>query len=274
MANTFVPYTEDNNNHLIVSASLSSNSIDTTSWDAFRQGVELTQEKYFYQGIVKIHAGEPNHELPQRQFGEQLESEIFPIPSFRDCDSVNSVIILSATFVLTGARPMTGYPQAIFKDTVQLQKNIFDGVIEPLAIRTVPAVSGTYSLFQVHLIRSNLESANYNRVTNSDRVVTVQKFSDITDGLRFFDDSSIVFNRIPKNSCLTNFFDDSQVKSGVILSLSMSVTMSADLLSGSPASDNYVATGYLSANKGYYWNNMILGAESLAFGGLTYKDRS
>lgn len=273
MANSYQPFSEDSNNSLIVSASHSSNSIDTTPWDSYRQGVELTREGYYFKGIVKIHSGEPNHQIPQRQFGEQLESEIFPIQAFRDCDNVTSAIIMSATVVLTGARPMTGYPQAVFKTTIQNETNIFNGVIEPLSIRTVPKISGTFQPIKDHLIQGNVESANFNRTSHSDRIIPVVKFSDKTVGLGFFEDSSITFNRIPKNARTTNFFVDSQIKSGVILSLSMSTTMSSYVLSGSPASDNYVADGYQRPSNGYYWG-ATLGADSLAFGDLKYKDRS
>jgi hypothetical protein len=45
-------------------------SIDTTAIDAFRQGVEITNTKFYDAGIVKIHAGEPGHVLTRTTVGE------------------------------------------------------------------------------------------------------------------------------------------------------------------------------------------------------------
>lgn len=55
-----------------VSANLVVNiiGIDTSGFDQYRQGIELTEEKYFQMGSgAKIHSGEIGNRLPQTQFG-------------------------------------------------------------------------------------------------------------------------------------------------------------------------------------------------------------
>jgi len=57
----FVPYVETPTIFRIISASMS-NSINTSDIDAYRQGIEITEDKFFYIGsIAKIHVGEPHN---------------------------------------------------------------------------------------------------------------------------------------------------------------------------------------------------------------------
>lgn len=65
---------------------VNTSSIDTSSFDAYRQGVELTCERHYQQGVAKIHSGEPEtgHRIFQTGFGMGYKSSRIRKISFDD----------------------------------------------------------------------------------------------------------------------------------------------------------------------------------------------
>lgn len=270
-----LPFVEGPAVYKILSASMS-NSHDTRQIDPFRQGVELTLDPYFYDGIVKIHAGEPKHQLPQRQFGE-LSEQIFEQTSFLEVDFFDPLKYIRQQ-TLTGAHPTLTYP-VIFKTSILSPGNVLDGIIEPLAIRHVASFTSIDAPFEAHSVYGNLESGNHNKFTHADQVLQRVLFSQENRGVSPYEDNVDNFQGMPtnvgffpNNSQVISPFLDSQLKSGVMQDQYMSSSIISATLAMKPASDSYVPTGYKTYSSGFGWlNRNGIGADSIAYGNLTYK---
>lgn len=254
---------------------LTSNSIDTTTIDPFRQGVELTEDKFYYRGIVKIHAGYEEHQLPQAQFGEQSQ-EIQPEKRFVDIDYFNPLLYIVGK---SGTKKSGLTYPIVFQHSLLNPGNVLDGTIEPLAIRHVAMFSSIDAPFEAHAFKGNLESGNFNGYIHSDRVVNIQKVKDVSRGISLYEDNVDNFNDSPINlgyfpntSKTVSPFEDDQIKSGITLSNSMSGDIRSTLTQMSPASDNYVPSNYIRNVVGFDWENTTsTNSDSVVFGNMLYK---
>ncbi len=252
-----------------------SNSIDTTPIDAYRQGIELTLDSYFCNGIVKIWNGEKDHQITQNIFGQPQE-EIYPEKvNFTDLDYFNPVVYVQQQ--LNGGTPSLTYP-IVFQSSVT-NPGILDGIIEPLAIRQVAQFTSIDAPFESHAIYGNIEAGNHNKFTHSDIVLTKVEFAQENKGSAPYEDNVDNFNGtpiglgfFPNNEKKNSAYDDSKVKSGLILDnyIKISEIFSATL-DLNPSTDNFIPTGYKSYSTGFSWVNNNLGTDSLSFGDQTYK---
>lgn len=74
---TIIPFNESSVTTMRLSSIVNFDAMDTSGFDAYRQGVELTQEKYYQMGSFKIHSGETEtgHRIPQFQFGMDIPTK-------------------------------------------------------------------------------------------------------------------------------------------------------------------------------------------------------
>lgn len=162
----------------MTSGSFNITGIDTSAIDGYRQGVELTQQKHFDAGIVKIHAGEPGHVLRKNVFGQ--DRILFPEASFREVDYFNPVTFLETQGGDALFNNLTYTYPIITGDNDQLESYVFDGVIEPFPIREVAAFFSIEAPFQARSIKGSVMGGNSDQTGASDLVLTVYDFNNKT----------------------------------------------------------------------------------------------
>lgn len=248
-----MPFLPFNESPAPIARSRSSGSINTSQLDPYRQGVELTEDKFYQLGPVKIHSGETNHLVRQNSVGEPSESlfpnqtnfleiDVFDVLTYMQRDVSNDVL---STFIA-------------FRASRTVEWSVLDGIIEPLTVRPLVTHTSLYSPIEPHIVRGNLEGANFSLVINSDRVVQVQRFNEIHVGGDPLIDTVDAINGFPINipfipayNRSIKPFDDSQIKSGIILTSSMTSDIQNYLLGMDPNSDSYVPDGYISSTTGW-----------------------
>lgn len=234
------------------STTFTSNSIDTSGIDPFRQGVELTQKKYFQQGIAKIWSGNPGHTANIMDIG-QKDDDLFPNQeSFVETAPFNPVLYLGNYY---------SNQVVVINSPVNTNENGLDGIIEPLTIRRAVSFTSIDTPFEPHSIRGNLESGNFDLFSNSDQVISKVKISQETIGSAPYEDNVDMIGRIPTNlgywpnaTKKVGSFDDSQIKDGVMLPLSADGLIKEKLKDMSPATENYLARGFSSTSANLYEN--------------------
>ena len=110
-----------------------SGDMNTSEIDSYRQGVELTQDKHFEMGIVKLHAGYDNHEVPQTVFGQLTKYAHDPI-AFEDANRFDSQAYLESQVSSSNLIGQIAYPIKV-GDPLHVGHGQLDGVLEPLTIR-------------------------------------------------------------------------------------------------------------------------------------------
>jgi hypothetical protein len=230
-----------------------SSSIETRATDPYRQGVELTMERHFHEGPVKIHAGEPGHQLRPNNVGEQPET-LFPNARFfQEIDVFDPVLYLSGNIrseILSG--------EVALRASTTTDGLSFDGTIEPFTIRSIVTFRSGVFAEEPHAFRGNVESANFNTFVHADRIVSVQRFNEVTYGLHPYDDKVNSVNELPVNELhvpidtrLIRPFDDAQLKSGQYVTGSMPSEMQDYLKQMNPDTENYVPFGNVKSVTGF-----------------------
>jgi hypothetical protein len=275
--------------------------------DEFRQGVELTQQKYFDAGIVKIWSGEQNNVSLKLDYGEEttryhnvvfvdrsysdaiqmlnsnfsnVKEEIVDDFIFVDTDQVvdfenDDVVITSLLLTQHGSQThITTFP--VLYDSVDysaVREISFDGVLEPLNIRTRAIYLTSDALGNVHSCNGNVESGNVDSQKKSDIVSSVNKLMTTSAP---FNDAKIVGNTIMRtvgyftnDNVLEPFFDDRLVlNSAHDNSRDIMMTAIISLMTGS--TENYINPGEYSMPTGFDYENCPVGTDSIVFGGMGY----
>jgi hypothetical protein len=169
----------------LISGTFNLGGIDTSAIDGYRQGVELTQQKHFDAGLVKIHAGEPGHILRKNSFGMGKNYKADAI--FEELDYFNPVnFILAQELAEPLLLNILTFP-IITGDNDQIENFIFDGIIEPLPIREVSSFFSTEVPFQARTTRGTFMGGNSDQTWSSDQVLTVDYFEPEKHQIEFVD---------------------------------------------------------------------------------------
>lgn len=264
---------------------VNTSSIDTGPINAWRQGVELTHQKHFDAGVVKIHAGEPGHELRRNGFGMGKtygftrtfeELDYFDPKNFIDAQDDDSPLWVNIiTFPI------------ITSDNDHIENYVFDGVIEPLTIRSKASFFSIDVPFEAHDVRGAVMSANSDQTSASDFVLTVYETKQIETS-PFMDQyaSTVSFpeqqESVAASSAVGFFkyeksqltpFDDKRLVRNVTSQNTYDQTMTSAMSLMTGSTDDYVNTtlSKKSATSGWcYDNTVIQGTDSLSFGGMAY----
>lgn len=232
---------------------VNSNSMDTTQVDPFRQGVELALPRHFVQGIAKIHAGEPGHQLKQNNAGE-FPDAIYPNNTFfTETDVFDPVIFVKRDVDFNILSPILA-----FKAFSTTEVTIMDGVIEPFTIRDEVQFSSIDVPLIAHSTKGNLEGGNFNPRVNADRVVTVQaflekrgKFFGYEDNVDTFNGFPVSLGFFPNDDRRVQPFNDNQPGFGRYVTGSFSSDMKAAIYKMKPDSENYVPFGFVAETAGW-----------------------
>lgn len=124
------------------STSTLTSSIDTTLIDGYRQGVEITNERHYARGFIKIHSGEPGSRLLKSNLGSNNNTS-------------NDVFFEEANTLAEK-----------FKD----DNFVYNGVLEPLVIRDVVSFKVNQKDV-IHSLKATLQSGNEGMNIGSDIIV-------------------------------------------------------------------------------------------------------
>ena len=251
-----------------------SGTIDTTAIDAYTQGVEMTRQRQYDAGLVKVWSGNPGHVLLNNRFG--MDKNYFPDPGFAEMDLFNPVSYLRAQAEVNEffLQRLT-YP-IITGDNDQLDNVNYHGVIEPLAIREQVSFFSIETPQPFHSVHGSLAGGNINQTNTSDRVLTVDYFDPMKQIVGYLDMVDM-FGSTPLNgffqhrfSTIAPFIDQRLVRNTLASAAESSSELSAmSLMTGS--TDNYVRYNQRSARCGWdYDSTTTIGTDSLAFGGMTH----
>lgn len=166
-----------------------SGSMNTLAIDGWRQGVELTRQKYYDAGTAKVWSGEPGHALYNSEYG--ANDVIRKTVPFKDIGKFRTI-----SLVLDDAR--TVFP-ILVGDNDAPEGVGSDGAIEPLAIRSVVSFYSTYAPFEAHTMRASFMGGNEDIFRGSDEVTSVDEFSDLRTNVPYLDMVDMFEGRIPLN---------------------------------------------------------------------------
>jgi hypothetical protein len=230
---------------------VNTSSIDTSAIDAYRQGVELTQQKHFDKGVVKIHAGEPGHVIRQNHFG--MNKNTRPEPAFEELNVFNPV-----TFIRT-------------QQPIEPQRLDLDGVIEPFSIREVALFLNVDVPFAARSVKAIMMAGNVDPFLGTDQILTVDEFSERL-GQGFLDlgkmfSTEEFFSRT--RSPLSPFLDR-RLPGNFTPSAAQGTSIRIALSQMNGSTENYINENERSATSGWQYDNTSVGTDSLNFGGMMH----
>lgn len=269
-------FDEGPNLSLNKSTSVFTSSIDTSAIDSYRQGVEITQNSHWNLGAVKISAGEPGHALAVNRFGENKTWDT--INRFEDKDYFNAVRFVASSYEIDPATQEVLTPftfPIITSDNEQMENFNFNGIIEPLTIRSIASFFSIDVPFDAHEVRGTFMAGNTDSLLSTEEVLTVDYFSlretkPFLDMVEMFGKLSTVGffinNQKPRDP-----FTDARYVENVVHSASIGADMLAvqSLMTGS--TDNYVPHNKISATSGWTFDSVAgVGTDSITFGGRVH----
>lgn len=249
---------------------------DTTSFDRFRQGIELTMPRYYYEGTVKIHSGEEEHEVKQCTFG-QSKIRISPYPRFEEVDNWNPVTYVQWDHHIdqdTLQRTYENTFPVIVGDIDRYEFLNGDGALEPLALREK---SANYSIdipFFAHDIKATFLAGNINYLQSTDQIVNKYTPADEHALTNYFDSvdtaegNGILEGYVSPEISFVGPIRDNKLATGIKLSVNMSSQMIDALRNMLPPEDSYASSDQVVMTSGFVHDYSRFGTDSIAFGGL------
>lgn len=236
-------------------------STDTREFDHFRQGVELTQDKHWAQGIYKISSGEQNHvffapgklntrisRLDENKF---LDESTNPDPATR---------IGAASTSTTPSTPDEG------SHSVQGTIDVFDK--RRAAERQIVSERG---------IRANMSNSSFGdekERTSSETITDVVEQETSDRNCVFYDQQEyVVVNEIRRNKIQRFSVASAMFDTRIKTQAHSDSRSESNLFSYVTGSANYDSDSRLPLNKksatvGFVYNSCRANTDSVAFGGL------
>lgn len=219
-------------------ASVNSSSIDTSTIDAFRQGVEITQEKHTL-GIFKISAGTPGHIVKPTSYGVN-DLDIISTGSYVEIDYFDPVDYIKLQEPGTTLKKVVTFP-IITSDNDQQENYILNGIIEPLTIRPVISFYSIEFPFESHAVRGEFSAGNSDsRKFSNDRVLTID---DLPTKLV---EEKIVIVETSSSSSLTSSFEGNRSFINRAWFLDSYESLLTGSATGSNAGVPMLGTGYVN----------------------------
>ena len=151
----------------VATVGINTSSINTLEIDPFRQGVEITQNKYTL-GLFKISAGTPGHVIKPVCIGVNENADITSENYYLEVDQYNPVTYLKLLSAASRAKIISSEEDFLSKQAA------YNGVLEPLSIRSVEGFLSTELPFQIHSCRGEFLAGNSDRATAAnDEILTV-----------------------------------------------------------------------------------------------------
>lgn len=263
----------------------------SSSIDSYRNGIEITQDKHWTAGIVKISAGTPGHLYTSTLFGVS-HNDILGPDSFTELDFFDPV-----KFVETGGDP-DFFPYPIVTSGGNLSDALDEnGIIEPFPIRPVISNRSISFPYESRATRGQFGNGNINSKFSSDSVLSLDYFepsrrnatpyhdlisqAGLSGSLIMLSANEEAWSRTTEDSLYfiefpdtldnrVTSFEDVVYPRGV----EPNSTTTGDLLDAvnnmPPGGTTYVSRKEKTATCGFVYDNSPLGTDSIAYGGLLY----
>lgn len=262
--------------------SLNIDFFTSASVDAFKNGIEITQEKHWTAGVAKITAGTPGHLVDNTFFGGGTPPPILSPDVYYEIEVFNPI-----KYVETGGQLYDFTYPIITSDVNQAENYILDGIIEPLTIRAVISNFSINFPFEPHSIKGNVDGGNLGKLSESDQVLSVDyylpnrinktPFLDCGELIGLFDENNGVYTGqsigyfITDQNDLGTFEDRTYLRGEETSSTYTNDLIEAlQRMSGSVQGTTYMNNRQKSATCGFVYNNSYSGTDSIAYGGLLY----
>lgn len=244
---------------------------DTSEIDGFRQGVELISPKDYYTGIVKIHSGYPDHQIPTIDFGQQRirtdQSQLFKeVSTYNVYSYINRRQSFSSASEI---QAFSGSRAIVFTDIDSIKSMNYDGVIEPLVIRRdIPKFAIEQRVLS-HVIKGDFAAGNCDLRLSSEHVTNFYDVAKI-GSVQFLDSKNYVLGGIggyvSASYASASFRDDTQHFNGNLYTANFDEGMKSALYRMTSSDDSYLSYNRRSSSTGFYYSEY--GIDSIAFGGL------
>jgi len=155
----------------------------SSSLDSYRNGVDITSEKHWTAGIVKISAGTAGHLLDRTLFGVPHVS-IIAADRFEEIDVFDPV-----RYVESGGDPSIFTYPIVTSDTNQRENYVIDGIIEAFPIRSVVSNFSINHPFEPHSVMGQFGNGNIFSRFDSDQVLSVDYIDKPFVNKQFFLDA-------------------------------------------------------------------------------------
>lgn len=270
---------------------VNTSSINVSTSDAFKQGVEINSQKAYDAGWVKIYSGEPGHILKQTSFGMQNRSLPPGGTPFADKSLLSPTLLINAAPIILPNSQGSLLEIIVVGDNDCINVNSLDGIIEPFAIRAKLENSNLEFPFPAHEVFGSVMDGNLDFRHACDQVKTVDEFeprlsnaifddSNTANDINLWNGKSSLNATVTQQSTRPPFFDVSRFEGEVLFfdyvaastinsPDSGSIIVALEAMNGS--SDNYVPPIKRAATSGYTYDfGGFPGTDSLAFGGMAY----
>jgi hypothetical protein len=248
---------------------------NTTAFDQYRQGIELTQQRYYYQGLVKIHSGEEQHITKQAVFG-QARLRVSPHPRYEETDSFNPVTYIQFDHVIDPITLLRVYHNAfpiVISDIDRFGFLNGDGALEPLTIRAKAANYSPEAPFFAHDVRASFEEGNENYKQSREQIVNVFTPNDEKQETNYYDsvDSAAgmpLMGFVSPDVAHLSPHDDTKQRSGIRITSNMDGNLLNAILEMNPPDDGYLSSDDLAMTAGFINDDSRFGTDSIAFSGM------
>lgn len=273
------PFDEDPPKRLHTAYVVNTGSLDTSAFDCYRQGVELSLDKYYHMSVgVKIHAGEPenDHRLRQSTFGDDTPTEFTSLRYFRDVDYFDPIWYLTAQVDIDWwyyyVSSSITFP-ILSPDVDESSNVVMNGIIEPLTIRSVVSFFSIEHPFESHGVYGELGDGSPDMTRTTSRVSSQYEFDTVNEQPPYIDAYGYV-NDVPvpgyfswdRSAVLP--FDDQHDPPGLIID-STNSALRPEFEAMRPDTDGYVPSDCVSMACGFTYDTTPgIGVDSIAFGGL------
>lgn len=254
-------------------------TISTSQFDAFRQGIELTQQRYYDAGTAKIFAGEPGHVINRDYVGDSFifrDKDIF----FKEIDTFSTNAYINAQDNIDSLNIFYSdhtWP-VVTNDCDLATLYDFDGIIEPLTIRDVVTFRSNDLLSNIHSVKGNALCGCVD-VYGMTSDVSACDFFKHNNNNSFVDSSNVVelntydvFVNLNKVSTLP--FQDVEIQKNIpINEIDSNIQNVLNTMTSSSfyTNNDYIRYDQISMATGFIYDIVTdVGTDSLAFGGLTY----
>lgn len=255
----------------------------SSSLDSYRNGVEITQEKHWTSGLVKISAGTPGHLYHSTLFGIPITS-IISKDIFFEIDTFNPI-----SYIDSGGDPTLFTYPIITSDVNQIENTILNGIIEPFPIRPIISNFSINFPFEPQGTRGSLQSGNENERFSTDRVVNLDVFHPNSQNKTWYLDAtfqaqintgsasvgslgsfgeSLGYSNLNENFILP--FIDFVPPRGIPVTSSYGNDLIEVVKLMPPGGTTYIENDKKSFTCGFVYDGAYQGTDSIAYGGLLY----
>jgi hypothetical protein len=254
------------------------------SVDVYRQGIEITEQKYWAAGLVKISAGTPGHLVEPLCYGVAT-TDISEHDWYLEVETFDPVKFLEAQARGGAIEELFTFP-IVTSDNAQKENYILNGIIEPIPIRPVISMFSINAPFEPQGIRGEAGDGNSDDRWASDQVLSVDAYEPTRANEAFFldagdsvdirnDTGEVVvhgafigyFSLNP--STVSPFTDEDPPRGYVQTNYDDDLSAAVGLLRHQETT--YITRKERSATAGFvYGDANPAGTDSIAFGGMLY----